>query len=221
MACREKEIQELLPAFSGRSLDPTAMERVEGHLALCAECREELVVLRMLVDDVVPDPGGAFWATMPDRVFQQVQAEQARKRASGFGWQRLVPAVPRWAWASSATVLVAVIAWFSFHPAATIQQPVNDTEQVALDDANSDEQIEVAELTSPELSAVTQWADNAYTPINEAVDEELTDRTEQDLSDELGNLSAPELDRLLNVLKKKEQDARDKARKSSSEKGIG
>jgi len=221
MTCGDTEIKELLPAFSEQSLGPAEMKRVNAHLALCAECRDEFALLRMLVDDVVPDPGGAYWSTLPDRVFKQVQEERSRKRFAGFAWRRLFPAVPRWAWASSAAVLVAVIAWLSFHPAPAVREPAEGTDQVALDDAMIDEQLDVAELTAPELTAMTQWAENAYTPINEAVDEELAERTEQDLSDELGNLSASELDRLLDSLKRKEQDARDKARKSNREKGIG
>jgi anti-sigma factor RsiW len=44
--CMELDIQEMLPDLLHRSLDASATQRVEAHLASCAACTEELEVLR-------------------------------------------------------------------------------------------------------------------------------------------------------------------------------
>lgn len=219
MKCRDVEIQELLPAFSEQSLDPAEAKRVEAHAALCAECREELALLGMLRDETVPDPGGAYWSTMPDRVYRQVQEERRKQR--GFTGRRLFPMLPRWAWASAAAAVLAIIAWFAFSPLPGVRGPVNGPDQTAFEEGLPDEQLDVADLDASELTVVTRWAENQYAPIGEALEEELSEGSAEDLADELGSLDTQELDRILNVLRKKEQDARDKALKGARGKGIG
>ena len=78
------------------------------------------------------------------------------------------------------------------------------------------------ELSSSEFSAATQWAQNEFAPIREEISEHDAGSDEQSISEDLSELSPRELDRVLEILKKKEQDARERLRKKSkSEKGLG
>ena len=43
--CDDVEIRELLPEYAAGALDAAARERVVGHLARCAPCRDELALL--------------------------------------------------------------------------------------------------------------------------------------------------------------------------------
>ncbi len=68
--CKDTTIKELLPAYREQALDRTEMLMIENHLASCEDCRNELSLLRMMAEEAVPDPGEAFWAAMPGRVYQ-------------------------------------------------------------------------------------------------------------------------------------------------------
>jgi anti-sigma factor RsiW len=218
MTCRQQDIRELLPAFIERSLAPGDAERVERHLALCADCTEELALLRMMAEEPVPDPGEAYWSTLPERVHRRFREEQSRNRFS-IPWRTLF-ALPRMTWMSSAALLVAVIVWVSLHPVTKSGDMLDESDQLSLSESLVDGRVEVAELTDHEMTAVTQWAENAYEPIHEAIDEQHLERTDSDLAEELRNLSSEQLDRLLEQLKVKERTSRENIRNENRE-GIG
>ena len=110
MTCKNKEIQALLPAHLEQSLDQESQAGVERHVAVCEDCRTELALLRMMSEEPVPDPGEAFWAAMPGRIFRAVEAQKQQKASQWlpFGLGRFI--IPRWAWAAAAAVfLVAAV----------------------------------------------------------------------------------------------------------------
>lgn len=46
--CHSPELQDLLPDYAADALDSVSSSRVREHLASCANCRDDLVVLRMV-----------------------------------------------------------------------------------------------------------------------------------------------------------------------------
>ncbi len=221
MTCRSKDIKELLPALLERTLDQAEQHRVEWHLAACEDCSRELSLLRAMAGEQVPDPGDAFWKAMPDRIFREVQERKQRERSPGLLNVLGGFTVPRWAWAAGAIGVVAMVSWFLVRPAAIDLARTLPENGTTLEDMMSREPVNVAELTSTELDAATQWAQNAFAPIREAVVEDAAGNTERDISEDLSDLSSQELDRVYEMLKKKEQDAREKLhRKTGDEKGL-
>jgi hypothetical protein len=101
---------------------------------------------------------------------------------------------------------------------ARMTQPATGT---ALEDSAA-EPVNLAELSSEEFDAATQWAQNEFTPIEEAITSDPQEHSSRDLSEDLSELSARELDRVYEMLKKKEQDAREKLKKEpGNEKRLG
>ncbi|HEY6012197.1 MAG TPA: zf-HC2 domain-containing protein [Nitrospirota bacterium] len=215
--CTDKDIKDLLPAYLEQGLDRDEQLRVEGHLAVCEDCRSELSLLRIMSGEPVPDPGDAFWSGMPARVRRAVQEQQSRKKV--FELSRITDwmVLPHWAVAVAAVGLVVIAAWFFVRqPAHEIARTAVPLEQEMLSDAGiSTPSINVEELSSTEFAAATQWAQNEYAPIRKAITEDTSENQEQDISEELSNLTPRELDRVYELLKQKEQDAREKLRKKN------
>ena len=222
--CDNRDIKNLLPSYLEQGLDQDEKLRIESHLATCEDCRTELALLRMMSEEEVPDPGEAFWASMPSKVYRQVQEQRSKDNPSGLRQllDRLI--LPRWAWATAAVGLVATASWLF------VRQP---TTEIAHTDLPLEQEMfshtgipspshTVEELSSSEFAAATQWAQNEFAPIREEISEHDAGSNERSISEDLSELSPRELDRVLEILKKKEQDARERLRKKSkSEKGLG
>ncbi len=221
MKCNDKNIKELLPLYLEQELGEPERGLVEEHLRSCEDCRTELSLLKMMTEETVPDPGEAFWATMPERIEREVRREKEKKH---FVLLNVLNAlfIPRWAWATAAVAVLAIGLWFFVRPAHLEIAGTDEREDVAvLEDAAAGDPINVAELSSTELHAASQWAQNELKPIRESIGEDL-ENTERDVSDDLSNLSPQQLDRIYEMLKKKEQDMQNKLRKKSKdEKGLG
>ncbi len=224
MKCTDKTIKDLLPAYLEQGLDPDDKPRVESHLATCEDCRTELALLRIMSEGEVPDPGEAFWASMPTRVRRAVQERESRKKAFDLARISEWMILPRWAWATAAIGLVAIASWlFVRQPAMEIAHTDGPLEQgMYSDSVITAPSINMEELSSSEFAAATQWAQNEFAPIRKEISEHDAGSDEQSISEDLSELSPRELDRVLEILKKKEQDARERLRKKSkSGKGLG
>src|SRR5574341_664410 len=223
MKCTDNTIKDLLPAYLEQGLDRDEQLRVEGHLATCEDCRTELALLRMVSEEEVPDPGEAFWASMPGRVRRAVQEQQSGKRT--FDLARIIDwmVLPRWALAAATIGVVALVSLLLIRPAPqNLVQPTLPENGTTIEDMATAEPLNVAELSTAEFDAAAQWAQNEYAPIQETIGEAASDNLERDISEELSDLSPRELDRVLEMLKKKEQDVRERLRKKSqNDKGLG
>lgn len=222
MQCTDKTIKELLPAYLEEGFDRTEKRKIESHLESCEDCRIELSLLRMISKESVPDPGEAFWADMPDRIYREVRR---RKEKESFALRDLLDGVliRRWVWATAAACTVAIISWFLVRPAPVdIARTVIGENRTAYDHTVPVEPVNPAELSSAELDAATHWARNEFAPINKAVEEErMENNNERDISEDLSDLTPRELDRVLEMLNKKEQELRNKFKKKTEEKRIG
>lgn len=212
--CNDTDIQEILPAYLEKTLEHASSIRVEQHLASCEDCRAELALLGVMAEGPVPDPGESFWAGMPDRIYREIQINK-RQEKKRFALPD-IPAwisMPRWAWATAAVAVIAAVSWFMVRPApvdiARTTQPAAGT---AMEDS-AGEPVDLSELSPEEFNAALQWAQNEFTPIEEAIMDDTQEHTSGDLSEELSGLTDRELDHVYDMLNKKEQERQTTLRK--------
>ena len=202
--CENYDIKELLPAYREQGLDRDQGLRVEKHLETCADCRAELALLSMMADEPVPDPGEAFWAGMPGRVYRAVQQKETKRPRLNLHdlLQRLV--LPRWAWAAAAAGIVLTVSLLVMHQ--TPQKTAVPEEYVAEDVSNHDPvlrhtSVTIAEMTSPELDAVDAWAATELSSLALQDGADAANIFDTDPNEELAELNAREADRLSALLK--------------------
>jgi len=208
MTCKNKEIQTLLPAHLERSLDRESQAGVERHVAVCEDCRTELALLRMMYEEPVPDPGEAFWAAMPGRIFRAVEAQKQQKASQWlpFGWGRFI--IPRWAWAATASVLlVAAVVLLLDRP---VTQDIARTE---LSENGSSygsllpaEPVDMAELTDIEIDSVDLWATEELALLRDDAGDTFRADTDISLDDRLSELDSQELEQLTRMLDTQDEE---------------
>ena len=79
-----EQIKEQLPEYVKDGLIP---DEVKAHLKTCEECSEELSILQALKETPVPEPGGMFFETLPQKIRASLKPE--KKKSIFF---RLAPA---------------------------------------------------------------------------------------------------------------------------------
>jgi anti-sigma factor RsiW len=208
MKCTDKTIKDFLPAYLEQGLDLTERQRVEGHLGTCEDCSTELSLLRMMSEEPVPDPGEAFWASMPGRVSRAAAAAKNAKKGTfdlSWLWGRFI--LPRWAWAASGIGIVLVISWFalqspqkSTEPSLSQKNDFSDEIMLAVTSDSDSDTIHLGELDRQDLATVDSWAGKELASIAQDVDQAVVLTPETDISEELAELDAGEMDRLSTML---------------------
>jgi anti-sigma factor RsiW len=206
--CKEKNIKELLPAYAEQLLDQTDNKRVEKHLAACEDCRTEASLLRIMIADVVPDPGEAFWATMPDRIYRAVQRQKTKERRFTLSWLVDRLTMPRWVMAATTVGVVLIISLF------TLRGMQRESNRPLLPEyALSDEimavnsSLSVTELSQDQIDAIDMWAGNALASIaQEAAPVVLGNVRTSDIEEELSDLNAGEIERLSRMIEQWEKE---------------
>ncbi|MEK6744317.1 MAG: zf-HC2 domain-containing protein [Nitrospirota bacterium] len=207
MACKSKEIQALLPAHLEQSLDQESQAGVERHMAVCEDCRAELALLRMMSSEPVPDPGEAFWAAMPGRIFREVQAQTQQNASQGprFGWGMLV--TPRWAWAAAVIFLIAAVVLFLDRPV-----PVDIASNALPENGSSNgyllpgDPIDLAELTDIEIDSVDLWATGELALLKDEVIDMFRTSADISLDDRLAELDTQELEHVIRMLDTQDEE---------------
>lgn len=203
--CTDKNIKELLPAYLKHQLEHPETTRVADHLRSCKDCCEEASLLRMMAGEAVPDPGDAFWAAMPDRVYRAVHEQGTGTKA--FDLDRLMDwlVLPRRVWAGAAIGMVLVISWLILMPARTEQGPdllsqgyEFADELMATDPADSP--VNLAELGNDEYASVESWAGKELASIALEAEPVLMNGIDSDISEELGELNLQETERLSKMI---------------------
>lgn len=212
MLCKNKNIKDLLPAYVGEDLDQGDLTLVEEHLRVCADCAQEAALLRMMADEPVPDPGEAFWAAMPGRVYHAVQQQDKKgpQRNLHALLQRMI--LPRWAWAAAAAGIVLAISWFIMHPVSReATAPALPGEEYSYEDVSSYDVVHthtsanMDELTSSELDAVDAWTATELSAIALEAGTNVTNVFDTDLNEELAELNSQEAERLSKKLEELEE----------------
>ena len=206
MTCSDLYIKGLLPAYQGKRLSAADTDRIKKHLSGCEDCRTELSLLHMLSEEPVPDPGEAFWAAMPGRIFREVRAQQRQtvlqRLFSGRGWT----IIPRWTWAAAAVFLVAAAFLLLDRPetpeTARTTLPENGS---SYGDLLSSETVDMAELTDIEIDSVDLWATEELSVLRDEVIDSFRTGTDISIDDRLAELDAQELEQFMSMLDTQEE----------------
>lgn len=117
MKLGHKEIKQRLPEYVREGLIP---DEVKTHLKTCKECEEELSILQALKETPVPEPGGMFFETLPQKIRASLKPE--KKKSLFF---RLAPAF-------ALIVLVVAIGYiYSVIPIPTTDEEIMFTDPLA------------------------------------------------------------------------------------------
>jgi len=156
--CNDKDIKELIPSYLDQVLDEHEHEMVMKHLESCGDCRADLDLLHLMHEELVPDPGKAYWDEMPSRIFRAVKARKARKWSFELSWltERLI--LPRWVIAASTVGLALVISWFAVQapqrgPVVTVSQNDEPAHEIMVSDA-----VPLSDLDHDQLATIATWA---------------------------------------------------------------
>jgi hypothetical protein len=208
MMCSNTDIKEMLPAYLDQRLEDERALEVKKHLNTCADCRAEISLLGMMISEQVPDPGEAFWAMIPERIYRNVQNMKEKKRPIDIPrlWNRML--LPRWAWSVAAAALVIVVTLLIVKPLpkdiSTIAPSGDDT---AYDESTVMDTPGLTEFSQTELDDVSRWTDNEFASLgNEIVDVYIT-APERDIHEDLSDLNRQETERLSRSLEELEQEA--------------
>lgn len=213
MLCKNNNIKDLLPAYVADALKEADIARVREHLIACADCAQEAALLRMMADEPVPDPGEAFWAEMPERVYRAVQQKEKRSPRLNFHelLQRLI--LPRWAWAAAAVGIVFTVSWLIMHQAPQeTAAPALPGEDYASEDVSPHDpvlrhtSVTITELTSSELDAVDAWAATELSSLALEAGANAANIFDTDPNEELAELNAHEVDRLSTMLQELDRE---------------
>jgi hypothetical protein len=195
MTCRNRDIRELLPAHFERKLDQAARKSVEQHLASCGDCRTEIEILRLLAAEAVPDPGEAFWAALPGRVYREVQEQQKQPRSLMGVLGSLIQ--PRWAWATAVVIMTVASVWLLTRPVpmhiAGIATPDNGSPYEEMLVAES---IDVEDLSTADLESIDAWASRELAALLDAAADLPSNGQDLSIDDKIAELNTQELEQL-------------------------
>jgi hypothetical protein len=198
--CDDKTIKELLPAYLDQAPDQAVKLMIESHLASCDECRTELSLLRLMAEEPVPDPGEAFWAAMPDRVYQAVQKRQTNKITFDLASLFDRMAYPRWIWAASTVGIVLIVSWLIVTPVQKrTEMPLSQGNEFA-DDSVTTWSVIVADLDHDELSTIDSWAGSELASMAQEAELVLANGRDTDIYEEFEDLNAGEVERISKML---------------------
>lgn len=199
MACTDRNIGELLPAYLEQSLDLDGKTLVERHLIGCAHCAEELLVLRELSEDRVPDPGASYWDGLAERVYREVRRQQDAPRTAR---SRPLPvrAWPRWAAVAAAMAMAASLVLLQ--PEAPRELPVTaGSSDLSADEAPTS----LADLLPSDFEQLGDWADREIARLGGSLRSGIitADGSHSTLEEFLADLTDEELARLEATLARK------------------
>jgi anti-sigma factor RsiW len=197
MTCTNKDIQELIPDYAGQTLDQGSEALVARHLAGCEDCALELALLRAMASEPVPDPGEAFWAALPGRVYREVREQRQR------GSSRWLPGflerfiLPRWVIAAAAVLLVVSLAWFLAPPVPLKMAETGSPDSGAsYEDMLDSGQVELADLSGTELDSIDSWASGELATLLDAAADLPSNGQDLSIDDKLAELNTQELEQL-------------------------
>jgi len=202
MQCSRNDIKDLLPAYVEQVLDQEDTRLVEDHISSCLDCRAETDVLRMMAEEIVPDPGPAFWASLPDRVYRQVQEESKRPARTDFGLNRFLDllTLPRWAFVAATLCVVLALSWYVARPFQQDKEAILSQGYDLSDTVISFGSVNMVELGRDEITVIDSWAAEEITVIAQEVAQYDPNSHGADIAEELAELNQHEIDRLSKMI---------------------
>ena len=195
--CKDTTIKELLSVYQKQALDRTEMLMVENHLASCEDCRNELSLLRMMAGEAVPDPGEAFWAAMPGRVYQAVQKQRGGTRSFGLSWLVDHMTLPRWVWVPAVVGTVLLVSWLIIRPMQKVPEMPSLQGSEFAEEFMPAEQVNVGELDRDELAQIDTWAGTELATIAHETEQVMGNGQDSDVYEELRELNKREAEQLM------------------------
>ena len=195
--CKDTTIKELLPVYQKQALDRTEMLMIENHLMSCEDCRNELSLLRMMTGEAVPDPGEAFWAAMPGRVYQAVQKQKGGIRSFGLSWLVDHMTLPRRVWVPAVVGTVLLISWLIIRPMQKVPEMPSLQGSEFAEEFLPAEQVNVGELDRDELATIDTWAGAELSTIAHETEQVLGNGQDSDVYEELRELNKREAEQLM------------------------
>jgi len=205
--CSNTDIKEMLPAYLEQRLEEERALQVEKHLETCDDCRAEIKLLGMMISEQVPDPGEAFWAAMPERIYRNVQKMQEKKRLIDISslWNRML--LPRWAWSVTAAALVLVVTLLIVKPIPNdVSRITPNGDDAAYDESTIMDTPGLTELSQTELEDVSRWADSELASLGNEIVDVFISAPERDIHEDLSDLNRQEIERLSRSLEELEQE---------------
>jgi len=207
MTCTNTHIRELLPAFLEGSLDAGGTALVRGHLARCSDCSEELDLLGLMAGDQVPDPGEAFWASLPDRVYREIQLNRTEKE-TGRWWQiAWLSGMP--ARGAIAFAMIVLVAWVLVRPAHRPLPEINGRSgDLAIEELYEGEgPAAVADLGASDIALLGNWVEREIAALRQdlgrtAISVNGFGRT---LDEDLSAMDREELEDVVTALSRKQE----------------
>ncbi len=196
--CNKKDMQEALPAFLARELNSEDYQTVESHIASCADCSRELLLLRALSEETVPDPGEVFWTAMPDRIYRAVQQEKKSKKIFDFSWFVGRITMPRWVFTSATAGIILIISVLATTSLNTYQheREISLPHEYLVSESSTGEYFFTsADISSEQADAVNTWATKQLDSISAEVSPVLATSTDAEISDEIAELNINETER--------------------------
>ncbi len=206
--CNDTDIKEMLPAYLEKGLDEERTSQVEKHLEACDDCRAEIKLLLMMAADQAPDPGEAFWAAMPERIYRDVQQMKMKKRRFEVSrlWAGLL--LPRWVWGVAAAGLVLVVSLLIITPSRKEVPKITPIGDVSsYEDSTLMDTPGLTELSQTELDDVSTWADVQLSSLSGEIADALTSAPDRDIHEDLSELNHQEIERLSKELEELDQEA--------------
>jgi hypothetical protein len=134
MKLDHEDIRERLPEYSRCTVLP---DEVASHLKECTECRKEIALLQELSGTEVPEPGGLFFETLPQRVRLSLQV----KKKNFF--YRVAPVF--------AMLVLAVTAGYVYF---MVQSPVQLEELYAFSDPFAPQIYDLSDLSEDDIPSI-------------------------------------------------------------------
>ena len=206
MTCRNNTIKELLPAYLEQTLGEDEQLRIKNHLELCEDCRTEISLLRMMIEDKAPDPGEAFWNEIPDRVYRTVQQEKAKRRPCNRSWLAGNIILPRWAFAAASVGVVLVISWLTVSSLQKISTWSLSQGYESSDEIITAGTLPISELDQDQLNTLAGWAGRELAVIVQEVAPIMAHNTEMDIYDELAELNTREAEQFSHLVEQWEEE---------------
>jgi hypothetical protein len=132
----------LLVDYADYDLDRLRRQRVEKHLARCAECTADVAALQhipaLLQTSMVPDPGEEFWTRQQQGIRRAVRSLPSQPGERTLGWLHAALQLRRWRYAFALAVSIAV-AWSVYRWAEDLSRtpPGRSEDEIAGLDAES------------------------------------------------------------------------------------
>lgn len=201
MHCEDKNIKDILPAYRDEALDKEEQLQVEQHLHSCADCRRELALLRLMSEDSVPDPGAAFWSTMPARIFRAVQDKQNKKQLFDFVRFRGLLVRYRLTAVAATVGIVVILAWFTVLPPSKVPEVSLSERYEFADEIMATDTEPAGNLDSEELEIVGNWANTQLASLSEEVASmPVNVINDADIPDQIAELDAAQIERLSSMI---------------------